>query len=82
MEEEVISIYPNPASDHITVKIPGANSNTTLKIYTTSLQLISTFIFQSGIENVIVTNDLPAGIYFIETAAGSRSHVAKLVISR
>ena len=82
MEQEVISIYPNPANDRITVKIPGLDSQTILKIYSTSMKLISTYSFQSGTENVIVTKDLPAGIYFIETAAGSRSHVAKLVISR
>ncbi|HUM47466.1 MAG TPA: M4 family metallopeptidase [Chitinophagales bacterium] len=81
MEEKTISIYPNPASDRITVKIPRADCNTTLKIYSTSMKLISTFNFQSETENEISTNDLLAGIYFIEST-GIRTDIVKLVISR
>jgi Zn-dependent metalloprotease len=81
-EVNLISIYPNPATDRITVKISDTEFHTTLKIYTTSMQLISKFNLESGTENEIATDDLPAGVYFIESTVGSRSTIVKLVISR
>lgn len=81
-DEITISVYPNPASDRITVKIAGANAHTVLKIYNSMMQLVRTINFSDGTENEIETNDLTSGIYFIAASAGARSDIAKLVISR
>ncbi len=82
IEEKMISVYPNPASDRITVKTWDENSPTTLKIYDNMSQLIRTIIFSNGSEHVVDTHDLRTGIYFIEASTGSGLYITKLVINR
>lgn len=77
-----ISIYPNPANDFITLKIPSADSKTTIKIYNSTMQLIKTLNFENGMENKISTADLPTGIYFIDAQTGGKSFKTKFVVSR
>lgn len=77
-----ISIYPNPSSNFITIKVPSASSKTTLNIYNSTMQLIKSFHFENGIENKISTADLSPGIYFIDAQTESQSYKTKFVISR
>lgn len=82
VSSEKFVVYPNPASDFITLKIDNADSKTIFKIYSSTMQLIKTFNFENGIENKISTTDLSPGIYFIDTQSGNHSYKAKFVISK
>jgi hypothetical protein len=75
-------LFPNPANDFITIKIPKANSKTTLKIYNSTMQLIKTLDFETGIDNKISTGNFTNGIYFIDAISGGQSYKAKFVVSR
>jgi hypothetical protein len=68
-EMSVCKIYPTPASNHITVELPGIGSTSTylIEIYTASGQLL---IQQQarGSKNRIDVSSLKSGVYFMHAA--------------
>ncbi|MBK8845999.1 MAG: T9SS type A sorting domain-containing protein [Bacteroidetes bacterium] len=81
-DDNGFNIYPNPANDFITIKINNGDSKTTFKIYNSTMQLIKTLNFESGIENTISTADLPPGIYFIDAQSDNQHWRQKFIINR
>nr|MBK9653436.1 T9SS type A sorting domain-containing protein [Bacteroidota bacterium] len=74
-------IFPNPASDFISVAL-SSDAPFTFKIYNSTMQLIKTLNFESGIENTISTADLPPGIYFIDAQSDNQHWRQKFIINR
>ena len=61
--ENTITIYPNPASDHFTIKYSGTPAqNAKAELYNISGHLVYTGILK-GNETTIYTNALAAGVY-------------------
>ncbi len=81
-ESNKLSIFPNPGSSFITIKISDASSKTKFKIYNSTMQLIKALDFESGIENYLSISDLNNGIYFIDAQTDEQSYRAKFVVSR
>jgi len=77
-----ILLFPNPASDFITIRINNENSKTILKIYNSTMQLIKIVKIENGIEHTISTSDLISGIYFMDAQTDEQSYRAKFVVSR
>ncbi|HRC33189.1 MAG TPA: zinc-dependent metalloprotease [Bacteroidia bacterium] len=82
VEANEMNLYPNPASDVISINIPSLNAASTFNIYNSTMQLIKTLNFESGIENTISTADLPPGIYFIDAQSDNQHWRQKFIINR
>ncbi len=77
----LISVFPNPASDFITVQINNSDSETNFKIYNSTMQLVRALNAESGIENKIATSDLSPGIYFLIATTENETYKNKFVIA-
>lgn len=82
IDESSIHLFPNPASDFITIRIDNAHSKTILKIYNSTMQLVKLFVFDSGSENKVSLLDLANGIYFIDAHSENHSSQTKFLLSR
>jgi len=78
----MFKIYPNPASERITLIIDNKNNkNLTLNIYTiTGVLLNSEIIEQKNLQ--INTEDLCNGVYLIELKSATERAIQKLIIQR
>lgn len=76
-----ISVYPNPTSGKFTVKLSGAISNGSLKIYNIVGEIIYNEQFT---DNTITTKEIslnvPAGIYFAHINSGEKQYIEKVII--
>jgi hypothetical protein len=74
-----VSIYPNPAKDHFSVKINGPEKEVTYKIY----DLCGNLVDSGKWTNELNTYDcklLPGGIYMIRAFFKSKSYICKLIV--
>jgi 1,4-alpha-glucan branching enzyme len=83
--ETALAIYPNPASDFITIVIPGFESNVAdIQIFDLSGRLVKA---QGGINhNPLVgvqfnVNDLPSGAYFVRGSRNGKVFFGKFIKS-
>lgn len=76
-----ISVYPNPASDHITIM--NDNASTLYATITNKLgQKVRSFSIENG-NKIIETNDLAAGVYFLNiTEKNKLISTQKIVITK
>ena len=80
--DNLISVYPNPASDFATISIDNVNNvNTTLNIYSIKGELIRTETLQPNQKQINV-KDLSTGIYTVELKSKEGSKKQKIVIQR
>ncbi len=76
------SIYPNPASDIVTLDIHNAiNTDLTLNIYNVIGKLISSETLRQNQQQIYI-GDLDNGIYIIEIKSNEWSEKQKLIIQR
>src|ERR1019366_7371822 len=76
------SIYPNPASDIVTLNIHNAiNTDLTLNIYNVIGKLISSETLRQNQQQINI-GDLDNGIYFVEIKSNEWSEKQKLIIQR
>lgn len=74
------SIYPNPASDFINVKLNNQNfENTQIEIYNTLGKLCKSEKVVSSLSTIRLEN-LPSGIYLIKLISNNRISVDKIII--
>lgn len=72
-----ISIYPNPASDILNVRLENFR-NSSISIYSVDGQLIKTESLSAD-NNKILISDLSNGIYFITISYGSQKDTYKII---
>jgi len=85
VEKELINqnhlrIYPNPASDYITVS--SADRSLSLSVFNMAGNKSKEFVFSgiAGVENVFYIGDLSAGIYFLQAkSADGQVSVRKMI---
>ena len=77
---DLLKIYPNPASDVITLNIREAE-NTVLNIYTINGNLVGSKKI-NAIEQQIYVGNLSTGIYLVEIKSEKWSEKQKLIINR
>lgn len=77
-------IYPNPATDFVTIEIPGLTQNATIRILNTIGQIVyeqkMVTSGRSGIHK-IDTSDLPKGIYTVAIESKDVNVFKKLVVN-
>jgi hypothetical protein len=75
------SVYPNPAKDRITIKLPGAITGT-VAVYSA----IGTKLLEMKIENTaqaeILLKDISSGVYMVQITAEKGSCSRRVVVSR
>ena len=78
---ESLHIYPNPASDHLYINIPGESSGAEIQVnlYDASGRLADRQVIQDG--HMDVTH-LAGGIYFLQLYSPGKIFHAKVVINR
>ncbi|MBN8701700.1 MAG: T9SS type A sorting domain-containing protein [Bacteroidetes bacterium] len=72
-----VSVYPNPATDFVTIKVESTE-NTTATIYNYSGVAIRTIALTETETNVNIS-ELPVGMYFIEVIANGNKEVKKII---
>ena len=73
----IISIYPNPYNDNITVRNNFFSSNNHLEVYNIMGQIIFQCNFERSIEIDLSNN--PRGIYFIKVKCGTDIYLSKII---
>jgi hypothetical protein len=76
---EIVNIYPNPASDNIYIEYAFLNNdkNRTIRIYNTNGQLVDQIKLERAIGLFNYTNALPAGNYIIKVG---KNHSQQITI--
>lgn len=76
-----ISMYPNPASNAVTLELDGFKTeNTTLELYSINGQIIQTNNITNDITRIDISK-LPRGIYFAKIHDGNSVIVKKLILT-
>ncbi len=76
-----MALYPNPASNNLTIEIANTNDNTALDIYNTLGQKVISLKNVSELNTVNVAS-LTSGIYFVTVSNGKQKATQKLVIEK
>lgn len=80
-EAPTLTIYPNPASDFITIRTTGSSASN-ITIYNSTLQVLKILTIGNAMENKISVEDLPSGIYFLEAQTENGTTQSKFIINR
>ncbi len=83
--ETEIKLYPNPATDQITLEFDGGGSAAIVSVYSLDGKVISQKninSFNGSNRLVLDVSNLPAGLYLLQYNEGSRSGVQRLAISK
>jgi len=77
--DEIVNVYPNPASDNIYIEYAFMNKdkNRFIRIYNTNGQLVDQIRLEQAIGLFNYTNDLPAGNYIIKVG---KNHSQQITI--
>jgi hypothetical protein len=87
-EKEAISelkIFPNPASDHLTVEIPATDQTVTVSIFDLSGQLVKSAEVLGGSTNNLDIQDLAKGMYVVRVLSKDGSFLNethKVIVTR
>jgi fibronectin-binding autotransporter adhesin len=74
-----LSVYPNPASDNITIELNKINSNALISIYDITGKIVRTYATENNRLN-INRDGLQSGLYLITVTSDNRRYTSKLVI--
>jgi hypothetical protein len=78
---KTISIFPNPASDYVVLRLPEIDKQSIVSITDFSGRIISEKQISTH-EIVIETKDIPNGAYIISVTSGGNTLQKKLLINR
>lgn len=78
---KTISIFPNPASDYVVLRLPEIDKQSIVRITDFSGRIISEKQISTH-EIVIETKDIPDGAYIISVTSGGNTLQKKLLINR
>ena len=81
---EAISLYPNPASDRVTIDLdPTIGDTYTIGVYTNTGRLVYSVqdvIMEGSERTVIDVSEFASGLYFVHIELGDRTAVKKLLV--
>jgi len=78
LKNSQLSVYPNPAADHITVEIPGTSVGSRLSIMSTDgREMMSLTLADS--KTVIGIDNLPIGVYLVRLSGDLTTSVVKMI---
>jgi hypothetical protein len=76
----VSNVYPNPATDHVTVNYSSSVENTIVQVIGLDGKLIMEQKAQNTGQTTLQVGELKRGIYFIRVSDGFRSDVKKIIL--
>lgn len=84
LNKEKLTVYPNPAMDHFTVKLPDhVSGNWKMNLYDITGRTLQNISLPGGESEVRVnTSGLPAGFYWIRLYDGKTEYTQKIVIRK
>gem|GEM_PF-1271271 len=65
-EELVLTVYPNPVSEKLTIEYAGNDKDYTMKVYSTNGQLVLEDVFSGVVHKEIDMHDYQNGMYLIK----------------
>ena len=74
---EELTIYPNPASENVTINLQNNETIKTVKIFNQNGQLIR--IIQNQTNNPIQISDLSSGLYFVRVDTNKKYYCGKII---
>ncbi|MEL7422202.1 MAG: T9SS type A sorting domain-containing protein, partial [Bacteroidota bacterium] len=74
-----LQVFPNPLTDQLNINFSESSSPHYLSIYDHLGRLVKGQILISGSTVTIPTNDLPAGVYFLQHKSDKEQEVVKVV---
>ena len=81
VERKELAIYPNPASNSVTLQFAEIVQNQTVKFYNAVGKMILKNTF-NGVKKVTISvNHLPSGVYYIESKSDGILSIDKLIIT-
>ena len=80
-ENDNISVYPNPAKDHVRIELSDNSASQSIEIYSLDGRLVETFQETSLHDNTIDISGLNAGMYIMKIRmADGREYEEKIII--
>jgi len=79
MDNNELSIYPNPASDNVTISLNAAMQNAQVEIYNVFGQKVYSAVLVTK-QETINTNQFSSGIYFVKVSNREKTFTKKLII--
>jgi endo-1,4-beta-xylanase len=73
-----VTIYPNPNSGYLSVKLDESDSNANMKVYDASGNIVFTQEYFNN--NLLQVSDLNSGIYFVNVYSNRFNYTAKFLI--
>jgi hypothetical protein len=80
--EAFLSVYPNPATDKIIVKLGSVSEKAYAEIYNSVGQLVKTAVPVMGTEAELNISDLAKGIYIVRVVNGNEIHNVKIAVEK
>ncbi|MEL6655112.1 MAG: T9SS type A sorting domain-containing protein [Bacteroidota bacterium] len=74
-----LQVFPNPLTDQLNINFSESSSTHYLNLYDYLGRLVKRQILISGSTVTIPTNDLPAGVYFLQHKSDKEQEVVKVV---
>ncbi|MBL4652153.1 MAG: T9SS type A sorting domain-containing protein [Flavobacteriales bacterium] len=74
------NIYPNPASDKVTINFDDNSTDYLITIYSIDGKIASNSIVASD-QHELYVSEYPNGVYFIEISSEKKTYTEKLVIT-
>lgn len=87
LNEEIISVYPNPAANNFTIELltSSIEQSGTIVILNAIGEIIYSSIAElndGDLNENINLNDIPSGLYFVKVIAGDKEFTSNLVINK
>ncbi len=79
-DQHPIDIYPNPASEYLTIHINNSGKNYTSELYNLEGKVIFNFNVKSGINKINIPSEISKGYYFLKIFNGSNSLFTEKVL--
>lgn len=77
-----VSVYPNPATNYVNVKVISQSGDATVSVYNAIGQMVIEPTTISTEESKINVSNLPKGVYIVKVVNGKETSNTKIVIER
>jgi hypothetical protein len=82
MMPEDIKIYPNPVSNSFSIEMPAGSANTTIQVYNSLGQLMTTDAIGNNAKATIDASQWPAGIYVVRLSDGQGQYITRNIVKQ
>ena len=80
-ENNLVSIYPNPATNYIDLRCNfNKNAKATIKIFNSFGQIVSTEIVKENTTNIDISSFV-SGVYFVKVVTDTNEYIEKLIVN-